>query len=259
MRLRNIGQSGFAICLLSAAQAWAGGLMLYEIGTPDSGLAAAGWAARAQDPATVATNPAGMTRLDGDQVMVGAQALYADLEFSSNANTTVSGGDGDNPVEWFPGASAFFVHSLAPDWKLGLGMYGNFGLVMDNDDDWVGRYNIQDATILGMMLTPALAYKVNDRLSIGAGLNAMYGDFEYEVAVRNAWMRSAMANWMSATATGVTAPIWACCMSRIPAPAWAWTTPPRSIWILRTRPISPILARCSMLSCPERWVNSICP
>ena len=85
-----------------------------------------------------------------------------------------------------PGGSAFYVHSLAPDWKLGLGMYGNFGSVMDNNDDWVGRYNIQDATILGMTLTPALAYKVNDQLSIGAGLNAMYGVFEYEVAVHNA-------------------------------------------------------------------------
>lgn len=186
MHLRYIGHAGLVSCLLSATQVWAGGFMLYEIGTPDAGLAAAGWAARAQDPATVATNPAGMTRLDEDQLMVGAQVLYADMEFSPNASTTVGGGDGGNPVGWFPGASTFYVHSLAPDWKLGLGMYGNFGLVMDNDDDWVGRYNIQDATMLGMTLTPALAYKVNDRLSIGAGLNAMYGDFEYEVAVNNA-------------------------------------------------------------------------
>jgi len=186
MRLRHVGQSGLAIYLLSAAQAWAGGLLLYEIGTPDSGLAAAGWAARAQDPATIATNPAGMTRLDGDQVMAGVQALYADLQFSSNANTTVSGGDGGNPVKLFPGGSAFYVHSLAPDWKLGLGMYGNFGLVMDNNDNWVGRYNVQDVAMLGMTLTPALAYKVDDQLSIGVGLNAMYGVFEYEVAVHNA-------------------------------------------------------------------------
>jgi long-chain fatty acid transport protein len=186
MRLRHACQSGLAMYLLSAAQAWAGGLMLYEIGTPDSGLAAAGWAARAQDPATVATNPAGMTRLDGDQFMVGAQVLYAGMAFSPNANTTVSGPDGQNPVRWFPGASAFYVHSLAPNWKLGLGTYGNFGLMMDNSDNWVGRYNVQDVGMLGMTLTPALAYKVNDQLSIGVGLDAMYGIFQYEVAVQNA-------------------------------------------------------------------------
>ena len=40
---------------------------LYEVGTADVGLAAAGYAARAQDASTVLTNPAGMTRLDGNQ------------------------------------------------------------------------------------------------------------------------------------------------------------------------------------------------
>ena len=47
---------------------WAGGPAPYEIGTPDLGLASAGWSARAQDAATVATNPAGMTRLDRSDI-----------------------------------------------------------------------------------------------------------------------------------------------------------------------------------------------
>ena len=41
--------------------AWAGGISLYEIGTPDVGLAAAGFAVRAQDASTVFTKPAGMS------------------------------------------------------------------------------------------------------------------------------------------------------------------------------------------------------
>ena len=35
----------------------AGGIILYEIATPDVGLASAGYAARAQDPSTVFKNP----------------------------------------------------------------------------------------------------------------------------------------------------------------------------------------------------------
>ncbi|MEJ0091147.1 MAG: hypothetical protein WDM80_15565 [Limisphaerales bacterium] len=38
---------------------FAGGLSLYEIGTPDVGLASAGYAARAQDASTLYKNPAG--------------------------------------------------------------------------------------------------------------------------------------------------------------------------------------------------------
>ena len=49
---------------LVAGSAQAGGLLLYEFGTAEPGLAAAGYAARAQDASTAFTNPAGMTRLD---------------------------------------------------------------------------------------------------------------------------------------------------------------------------------------------------
>ena len=51
--------------------AWAGGIMLYQFGSPDVGFAAAGYAARAQDASTVFTNPAGMSRLEKSQVLGG--------------------------------------------------------------------------------------------------------------------------------------------------------------------------------------------
>ena len=55
---------GFGLALLSIPPAsHAGGLLLYEVGTADVGLASAGYSARAQDASTVFTNPAGMTRL----------------------------------------------------------------------------------------------------------------------------------------------------------------------------------------------------
>ena len=56
---------------LAAVPVSAGGLLLYEIGTEDVGLASAGYTARAQDASTVFTNPAGMTRLDGSQLTAG--------------------------------------------------------------------------------------------------------------------------------------------------------------------------------------------
>ena len=56
--------AGILLASLIAPSTQAGGLYLYELGTPDVGTAAAGWSARAQDAATVFTNPAGMTRLE---------------------------------------------------------------------------------------------------------------------------------------------------------------------------------------------------
>ena len=99
-----------AAALTCPCAALAGGAILYETGTPEVGLASAGWAARAEDAATILTNPAGMTRVEKPDLLLGLQALYADIGFTPNAQTTTTGGDGGNPVGWFPGGGLFYVH-----------------------------------------------------------------------------------------------------------------------------------------------------
>jgi long-subunit fatty acid transport protein len=69
--------AAFVVGALACKTAGAGGISLYEVGTADVGLASAGYSARAQDASTVFTNPAGITRLAGDQFTLGAQVLYA--------------------------------------------------------------------------------------------------------------------------------------------------------------------------------------
>ncbi len=54
----------------------AGGIILYELGTTDVGRASAGWAARASDAATLFTNPAGMSRLPGKELLVSGQLTW---------------------------------------------------------------------------------------------------------------------------------------------------------------------------------------
>lgn len=66
---------------LAGEPAVAGGLGLYEVGAPDLGTASAGRAALAEDASTAWGNPAGMTRLDGTQVLVGLQPIIVTAEF----------------------------------------------------------------------------------------------------------------------------------------------------------------------------------
>lgn len=165
--------------------AHAGGISLYEIGTPDVGLASAGYAARANDAATLFKNPAGMSQLEGFQVQGGLQPLYGSVSFTPDSNTSAQLGtdDGGNAVGWLPGASLFVVAPLGEKWRVGLGMLSYFGLAEDYDDNWVGRYYVQESTLLGMSITPTISYEVTDWLAIGAGLNAMYGLLDTEMAV----------------------------------------------------------------------------
>lgn len=186
---------GFAVAALctgalAGGPGVAGGLFLYEVGTADVGLASAGYGARAQDASTVLTNPAGLTRLEGNQVLLGGQALWSNLKFSRGAGTSPGlgrheGGYAVGADGWFPGGGGFMSYSLSPELKLGLGVTGNFGLGLDYDDDWVGRYYVQEAALVGLSLLPTIAYKVTDTLSFGASLNAMYGKLNQQVAINN--------------------------------------------------------------------------
>ncbi len=112
-----------------------------KIGTADVGLASAGYGARAQDASTVFTNPAGMTRLEGTQVLGSGQLDYGRTKFSIGSGTSpaLGGNDGGNAFGsdgWFLGGGGFLSYSLSPTLKLGFAVTGNFGGVVDYDDNW---------------------------------------------------------------------------------------------------------------------------
>lgn len=173
-----------SVSIFLVAPALAGGLYLYEVGTPDVGLAAAGYAARAQDASTVFTNPAGMTRLDRPEIQIGVQPMYINLQFSPNSSTTNTGADGDASA-WIPAGSMFYVQPLSKDLAFGFGVFGNFGLSLEYEDDWVGRYYGREVTLQGITFMPSVAYRVSPQISIGVGLGAMYATSKNKVALNN--------------------------------------------------------------------------
>lgn len=166
-------------CALSAHAA---GLYLYELGSPDVGLAAAGYAARAQDASTAFTNPAGMTRLEGTELMLGPQALRTVVEFNPNDGTTTTGDDGDGGA-WLPTGGLFVTHKVTPNLAVGLSGFGFFGNTLDYGNDWVGRYYVTKIVLQGMSLSPAVGYRVNDWLSVGASAILSYMTFEQRLNV----------------------------------------------------------------------------
>ena len=184
------------VCLtLVASSAQAAGLYLYENGSPDLGLAAAGRAALAHEASTVVGNPAGMTRLDRSQLTGSLFIMLPSMQFDRGAGTTFSGGNGFNAGTSFPSngsaslplpdGSLFYVYSLSPDVKLGVGAFSGAGGAMNYGKEWAGRYFIEKATILTTTLNPGIAYRVNDWLSLGAGFSVNYFLLSETVGVNN--------------------------------------------------------------------------
>jgi len=156
--------------LLLASFSHASGLYFYEIGTEDTALAGAGQAARAQDASTIVTNPAGMTRLPDHMFTGGLQVMGGDINYQLD-NARQSPG---NVMNLFPNASSFYSQKVSEDVYAGIGLYGNYGLGIDFGD-WAGDRLIKKSTMVAMTLSPSLAWKLSDRVSIGGSVNANYG------------------------------------------------------------------------------------
>lgn len=170
---------------LCPALALAGGMWMYESGTPDMGTASAGRAALAEDASTAFGNPAGMTRLDRTQAMVAVEVVAPSIHFDVDKGTTLHGGGGGNSGVTMPGGGVFFVYKYSPQWSFGVAANSYAGGVLDYGNSWAGRFYAENSDIITFNVNPSAAYRVNDWLSIGAGLDVMYGYFKSRTGIPN--------------------------------------------------------------------------
>ncbi len=188
MSLKKVWVGGLGMFLwLLSGMAWGGGLILYEVNSPSTGTASAGWAALAADASTAFQNPAGMTRLDRSQLLVGVQPLIITSRFASSPNTSVErgGDDGGNAGSVMPSLGGYYVYSVSDCFKLGLSAVSYFGLGINYGESWVGRYRVEQGTFLSASLVPAAAYRISDWLSVGAMLNIMPSYMKMQTAINN--------------------------------------------------------------------------
>jgi long-chain fatty acid transport protein len=72
----------------------------------------------------------------------------------------------------------FLSYQLTERVWLGLGLNSPFGLGIQYDNNWPGRFNITKAVIQTLNLNPTIAVKVTDYLSLGSGMDIMYFKFK---------------------------------------------------------------------------------
>jgi long-chain fatty acid transport protein len=189
--------------LVTSATTWAGsahaaGFALMEQNASGLGNAYAGQAAAAEDASTIFFNPAGMTRLQGRQVVVGGNFIRPKTEFNDNGSTPpfleppapplplghAPGGDGGDAGDLSFVPHGYLSWELVPSkvW-VGVGVGVPFGLKTDYDDDWVGRFHGTKSEVKTLNINPSIAWKANETVSLGFGLNLQKFDAELANAV----------------------------------------------------------------------------
>ena len=161
----------------------AGGIYITQIATPGSvGTAGVSNVVNNLDASSVFTNPAGMTGLSRDEIMTGSQLIIPEMRFDSSI-AEAGGSDGGNAgfVNFVP--SFFGVKVLSDRWRVGLSLVAPLGGGLDYGKSFVGRYQATRAVLGGTGITPAVAYKITDKLSIGVGVSALKTVLDMDVAV----------------------------------------------------------------------------
>lgn len=177
--------SGFG--LTAANHAAASGFALIEESASGLGNAFAGGAASAEDTSTLFFNPAGMTRLSGQQMSLVLHAIKPSVEFSNTASTAAPGrplgNSGGDAGHWAAVPNLYYVAELSPQLRAGVGISSPFGLKTDYESNWMGRFQAIKSELQTININPSLAYKINDKLSVGVGLDAQYIKAELTNAV----------------------------------------------------------------------------
>jgi len=143
----------------------AGGFQLNEHGARAMGMGGA-FTAVADDPSAMYFNGAGLTQLDGWNIMAGTSFIAPNSEFRGIAPDITSY---KTKAQTFVIPNGYATYG-AGNWAVGLSFNVPFGLGTEWPADWPGRYLALKTDVRAYTITGEGAYKVMDNLSVSAGL-----------------------------------------------------------------------------------------
>jgi long-chain fatty acid transport protein len=165
-----------------SGSAEAGGLYFPVWGTPSAGVAGAGANARANDASTALSNPAGMTRLDDHQLMLGAAPGIGNVRFDPDSGSPAGEADGGQQGGFLPVVSSFYAHKLSDRFRLGFGLASISGAALDPKTGWAGRNQMNTINLFTLSMLPSVAYRISDQLSIGVGAALTYARLNWKLS-----------------------------------------------------------------------------
>ena len=173
-----------ASLLLSAATTFGAGYQINLEGLRQVAMGGTG-TAWPWDASTIFYNPGGRARLKGIQAYVSVSAIMPSTAFSNQVNSgTTPTNIRSNPQTFTP----FNVYIGGPVQEnsriaLGLGIYTPAGSGLQWDNNWLGKYLVQDIELRTVFFQPTISYKVSEFLAVGAGFVYGVGSLAFSEAL----------------------------------------------------------------------------
>jgi long-chain fatty acid transport protein len=132
------------------------------------------------DASSMQFNPGALATLNAKySLAMGGSLVWSSTDYTHPSNSALNA-ETDNPI-----ATPFYLYGsakLTDKLAVGLAVYTPFGSSNIWGDTWAGKYLIQEITMKSIYIQPTVSYKVNDWMSVGAGLNIVYGQFKLNKA-----------------------------------------------------------------------------
>ena len=192
------------ILLIFAVGLMANGLNLNSLGSRAQAMGGA-FIAIADDPSAVFWNPAGITQFDGKTVGL----YFTDIIPSGSYKFDLAGVDASFSKHYSAGLFAFYI-PLSDNLTAGLAVYTPSGLGTNWDGkDFVtltGGKELEWMSKIAMVtVSPVIAYKISDTLSLGVALNANYGTMKLKTSAGTAQYAEDSSGWGYGVTIGVLA------------------------------------------------------
>jgi long-chain fatty acid transport protein len=172
-----LGCSGAAALLAATADANAGAFAVREQSAFGQGASFAGVAAGG-DLSSMFWNPAAMTQMPGlqsESVLSGILPYTANTPGAGSTLTAIGYGGTDNTSKDALVPAGYYSWQVNPQLWLGLSINAPFGLSLTFPDFWAGRdYAAGGTSLKTYNGTPSIAYRINDMISVGAGVQIQY-------------------------------------------------------------------------------------
>lgn len=135
--------------------------------------------ATADNPSAIYYNPAGITQLPGQNILLGTYGIYLQDKYTGFNGDSFRTKDQPQAVP-----QLYYTHEINnTPFTLGIGAYAPYGFGLEYPDDNPFRTVALKGSVEYFTLNPVLAWKINSTLSIAAGVTFNYAEAELSQGV----------------------------------------------------------------------------
>lgn len=158
----------------------ASGFAVESQGARAMGFAGA-YVAQAADPSAIFYNAAGIGFLRGKQLYVAGALSRVSTDFLGSGPNPPAGTIEKSDRLWSVLPSFYYSQQVGERTVVGVGVYRPFAFhsKWQNPDTFTGRYICLDCQVASWSINPTVAYKLADRLAVGAGLDVRLSTFSF--------------------------------------------------------------------------------